>query len=168
MEKKNILSWLVAFFGYSICSSRFFFCLGSSLSIRDLILRTNITSAGGNDDGPLSLGVILYTWRNYCRAFPEGVPLAFFRLLFSVSTKWSACPLDLRWYGAIVIWLIGKVTQKSLKSPDVNCVPLSDTRQSTTPNLATSSWRKLIVTSVVVFLHLRTSGHFEKLSTTIG
>ena len=56
---------------------------------------------------------------------------------------------------------------KSLKSLDVNCVQLSNTRQSTTPNLAHSSWRKLIVTSVVGFPHLRNSGYFEKLSTTI-
>ena len=36
-----------------------------------------------------------------------------------------------------------------------------DTRQSTTPNLANSSYRKLIVTSVVGFLYLRTSGHLK-------
>ena len=120
-----------------------FVYLGSSSSNTDLILRAKITSAGGNDDGVLSLGVIRYTWRNCCRAFPMGVPLAFFRALFSVSTKRSVCPLNLGWYGAIVIWLIRKVSQKSLKSPDVNCIPLSDTRQSTTPNLVNSSLRKI-------------------------
>ena len=35
--------------------------LGSSLSNTDLILRANITSAGGNDDCVLLLGVILYS-----------------------------------------------------------------------------------------------------------
>ena len=138
-----------------------FVCLRSSLSNTDLILHTYITSAGSNYDSMLSLSVIQYHWRNCCRAFPVGVPLTFFVALFSVSTKLSACCWtldDMRrsWYD----WS-GRFTQTSLKSPDVNCVPLSDTRQSITPNLANTS-AKLIVTSVVGFLHLRTSGHFEK------
>ena len=81
------------------------------------------------------LGVMMmvcccWVWRNCCRAFPVGVPLTFFRALFSVSMKHSACLLDLGWYGAIMIWLIWKISQ--------NCVPLSNAKQSTPPNLANS------------------------------
>ena len=54
-EKKNFLSRLVVFFGYSVRPD--FVCLGSNLSNTDLILCANITA----HDGVLSLGLILYT-----------------------------------------------------------------------------------------------------------
>ena len=99
-----------------------FVCLGSILSNTDLILRTNITSTGGNDDGELLLGVILYTRRNCCRAFPVGVPLDFFRALFNLSIRpWVI------WGNHDIIDLEG-LTKKPLKLLDVNYVPLLDTR----------------------------------------
>ena len=122
-----------------------------------------ITSVGGNDDGVLSLGIILYTWRNCSRDFSLGVPQL--SSGFFLVCQWSAWPAC--WILGDMGWLISKVSQKSFKSQDVNCVPLLDLRQSTTPNLVNSSSRKLIVTSVVGFLHLKTLCHFEKLSTTI-
>ena len=77
-----------------------------------------------------------------------------------MSTKRSARRLDLGWYGGVVICFIRKLSQNTLKSDDVNCVPLSLTKQSKPPNRANSSWRKVMVTPVVGLLHLRTSDHF--------
>ena len=98
---------------------------------------------------------------------PPGVPDAFLSARFNVSTKRSAWPFDIGWCCGVVICFIWKISQNSLNSTDVNWLPLSLTTQSTTPNRANSSCRNPIVVPVVGFLHLRTSGHLEKLSTTI-
>ena len=117
-------------------------------------------SAGEVPSGVFGFGVIWETCKNCCKTFTEGVPEAFFRTLFRVSTKRFASPLDLGWYGGVVICFIWKASQNSLKSGDVNCVPLSLTKQSTTLNRANSSWRKVMATPPVGLLHLRTSSHF--------
>ena len=80
-----------------------------------------------------------------------GVSLAFPRSLLKVSTKRSAWPLLLRWYGAIVICSTQNVWQNSLNSLDMNWLPLFETMQSTTPNRANNSCKKLITTSVIAF-----------------
>ena len=77
------------------------------------------------------------------------VALTFFKALFKVSTNLSACPLDLRWYEGIVMCLIWYVSLRSLNSPDVNRFLLSDTKVSTTLNLANSSCRIFIIISVI-------------------
>ena len=66
------------------------FCFGSSLSKTDLIFLANIVSAGETASTVLGLGVILYTCRNCCSALSVGVPDAFLRARFNVSTKRSA------------------------------------------------------------------------------
>ena len=78
-------------------------------------------------------------------ALSVGDPLAFLRPLLRVSTNLSACPLLLGWYGGIVTCYTRKSSQKCLNSVDVNCVALSVTTLSTTPNLTNSSWRKDVV-----------------------
>ena len=67
-------------------------CFGSKLSKTDVILCANIISAGDNEDGVLRFGMVLYTCKNCCRAFSVGVPQAFLRALFKVSTKHSVWP----------------------------------------------------------------------------
>ena len=64
-------------------------CFSSNLS--------NIISAGDNEDGVFTFGMILYTYKNCCRAFSVGVLQAFLRALFKVSTKRSARLFDLGW-----------------------------------------------------------------------
>ena len=132
-------------------------CFGINLSNADLIFLANMISASEPVEGVFGFGVIRYTCRNCCKALSVGVPCAFLSALFSVSTN-----LTIRsWVGycGVITCFTWNVLQKSLNSADVNCVPLSLTTQSHTPNLANSSCRKSLVTAVVGLLHLKTSDH---------
>ena len=55
---------------------------------------------------------------------------------------------------------------KNFKSFE-NCFALMDTIVSGKPNLSNNSCKISIVTLLVGFLHLKTSGHFVKLSITM-
>ena len=72
-----------------------------------------------------------------------------------MSTNFSACPFDLRWYWGVVMWSTWYVLQKSLNSLDVNCLALSVTTQSTTPKRANSSCKNPIMQLVVGLLHCK-------------
>ena len=142
------------------------FSFGNSLSNTDLIFLANIT-VGDNPELVLGFGVTWYTLKN-CRILSMDSFLSnFFNAHLKVSTNFSACPLDHGWYGAVVMYTIKKALQKILNSFAVNYVPLSDTIVSGIPNLGKSSYKNLILSLHVGFLHFITSGHFEKLSTTI-
>ena len=84
-------------------------CFGSNFSKMDAIIRANIISEGNED--VLTFGVTLYTCKNCCRTFSVGVPQAFLRALFRVSTKRSAWPFDLEWYGGVMTCFIWKVSR---------------------------------------------------------
>ena len=118
-----------------------FTCFGNNLSKTGRIFLANITSTRDIWDGVFSFGIMWYTWRNCCKAFPDGVSFAFFKSLFKVSTNLLACPFDLGWYVGVVMWSTWKSSMNSWKSPDVNWVPLFDTKQSTTTTRSHNSWR---------------------------
>ena len=128
---------------------------------------SNIVSAGEFPIGVLGLGVILYTCRNYCNTLSVGVPSAFLKSPFKVSTNLAACPYDLGWYWGVVMWYTWYVLQKSLNPLDVNCMAFSVSTQSPTQKRVNSSCKNQIVHLVVGLLHCKTSGQFYWLSTTM-
>ena len=80
------------------------------------------------------MGVILYTCRNCCCALSVGVPDAFLRACFNVSSKRSAWSFDFGWYCSVVMCFMWKISQNSLNSTYMIWLPLSLTTQSNTPN----------------------------------
>ena len=122
-----------------------------SLSNTDLIFRASIVSEGERPIGVFVLGVILYTCRNCWGDLSVGVPCAFLRALFKVSTNLSAWPFDLGWYCGVVMCFSWYVSQNCLNSLDVNCILLSVTTQSTTLKRANSSCTNPIMQFVVGF-----------------
>ena len=81
---------------------------GSMLLNTDLIFLANINSTG-------YIPNLVF--------FIRLLPSDFLRALLSVSTKRSACPFELGWYGSVVMYCICKDSQKNFNSLDVNCVP---------------------------------------------
>ena len=133
----------------------------------DLIFRANISSAGDKPALVFGLGVILYTDRKFSRLFSSvSMPWFFFKALLNVSTNLSARPFDLGWYIAIVKCSMDRTLQNSSNSLLVNWVPLSLTIVLGTPKRLKRSLSASIVLVDVGCLHLNTSGHFVKMSTT--
>ena len=144
-----------------------FLYLGCKLSYTVRILRVDINSTADCEAGVLLFRVIQYTWRNCWTSFSVGEALTFFQsslqgvhksfsLFVKLLIEWSGSDMiDLVWFVEVF-----KLTRCKLASIvrhyDVYYTKSCELRM-----------KKFTVISVVGFLHLCTSGYFEKLSTTM-